>query len=117
MFSDDQRVAEWLQDIIENCDRVAGYLAGMTFERFQRETLVQDAVERCIERVTEASIRIGRERLEKIVPEVPLHEVRGLGNLLRHNYDRVNLLNIWETATDDLPPLRIACLAAVGRQD
>jgi uncharacterized protein with HEPN domain len=55
--------------------------------------------------------------LEKIVPEVALHEVRGLGNLLRHNYDRVNLLNIWETATDDLPPLRVACLAAVGRQD
>lgn len=80
MFSDDERVREWLGDIIDNSDRVASYLGDMTFEQFKRETMVRDAVERCIERITEASIRIGRERMERIVPELALHQVRGLGN-------------------------------------
>lgn len=92
MFSDDERVREWLGHIIENSDRVAGYLKDLTFEQFRRETMVRDAVERCIERITEASIRIGRERMARIAPELALHEVRGLGNLLRHRYEDVKPL-------------------------
>jgi uncharacterized protein with HEPN domain len=113
MFSDEDRVREWIGDIIENSDRVAGYVADMTFEQFRDATMVQDAVERCIERITEASIRIGSDRMAKIASEVPLHEVRGLGKLLRHRYERANPLTIWETAKDDLPALRLACAAAL----
>jgi uncharacterized protein with HEPN domain len=116
MFSDDERVREWLGDIIENSDRVGGYLKDVTFQQFQRETLVRDAVERCIERIIEASIRMGRERMAKIAPELALHEVRGLGNLLRHRYEEVKPLTIWETATEDLPMLRAACAKALAER-
>lgn len=115
MSSDAGREAEWLGDIIENSDRVAAYLGDMTFEQFRRETMVRDAVERCLQRITEAAIRIGRERWERIAPDLALHEVRGLGNLLRHRYEHVNPLTIWETATYDLPALRAACAVALGQ--
>jgi uncharacterized protein with HEPN domain len=38
---------------------------------------------------------------------------RNLGNLLRHAYDKVDLEIIWQTITDDLPPLKAAVLKAL----
>lgn len=115
MSSDDERAQDWIEHIVENCDRVASYLEGMSFADFAADMKARDAVERCIERVTEASVRLGPERLARIAPDVPLNEVRGLGNILRHEYDRVNAKLIWDTAKDDLPALRAACMVALRR--
>lgn len=38
-----------LQDIIEACDRLAGYLDGYDWERFQADARTQDAVARVCE--------------------------------------------------------------------
>ena len=75
--------------------------------------MARDAVERCIERITEASVRVGPERLARLAPDLPLHQVRGLGNILRHEYDRINPKLIWDTAKVDLPALRAGCEAAL----
>jgi uncharacterized protein with HEPN domain len=112
-FSDDEQARGWISDIVENSDRIAHYLSGLDFERFVADGMARDAVERCIERIAEAAVRLGLQRLARIAPETALHEVRGLGNVLRHEYDRVNARLIWKTAMDDLPPLRAACAAAL----
>lgn len=113
LFSDDERARGWTEDIVENADRIAEYIAGMDAETFAGDSKTRDAVERCIERISEAGVRLGPERLEQIGPETPLHEVRGLGNVLRPEYQRVNARLIWETATSDVPALREACVAAL----
>lgn len=41
-------------------------------------------------------------------PEVPWHNVAGIGNVLRHEYYSVNLDIIWRIATRDLQPLGAA---------
>lgn len=49
---------------------------------------------------------------------LPMQKVRGLGNVLRHDYDMINLGVIWVAVTDELPELRAACertLATPGR--
>ena len=48
-----------------------------------------------------------------IVANVPWRQVRDLGNLLRHAYDKVDLEIIWQTITDDLPPLKTAVFNAL----
>lgn len=111
----EERARDWIGDIVENATRVASYVDGMDFDRFAADHMVRDAVERCIERITEAAVRLGPERLARIAPQTVLHQVRGLGNLLRHEYDRVNVRVIWNTVTTDLPPLRAACEAALQR--
>jgi uncharacterized protein with HEPN domain len=40
---------------------------------------------------------------------------RGLGNVLRHEYQRVNTRLVRETARVDVPSLREACVKALGR--
>jgi uncharacterized protein with HEPN domain len=42
--------------------------------------------------------------------------VRDLGNLLRHEYDKVDLEIIWQTVTDDLPALKTAVQRALLSQ-
>ena len=39
--------------------------------------------------------------------------VRGIGNWLRHRYDKVDVEMVWNTVIDDLPPLRAGVLRAL----
>lgn len=103
-----------LQDVIENIGRIDGYVAGLSFEQFAADNRTVDAVERCLQRITEAVIKIGPERMAAISPQTPVDAVRGLGNLLRHDYDNLDLGTIWRTVQTSLPALREDCLVALG---
>lgn len=108
------RVAQRLQDIIDNIERIERHTCGMDFAAFSRNTMAVDAVERCLMRITEAAIKIGPERMAEISPRTPVEAVRGLGNLLRHDYDGVDLGTIWRTVKESLPELKADCLGALG---
>jgi uncharacterized protein with HEPN domain len=40
-------------------------------------------------------------------------DIRGIGNWLRHQYERIELPVIWKTVRDDRPPLKAAVLGAL----
>ncbi len=109
------RDAERLGHIIDNIDRIDDHLNRLTFAQFTDDLKTIDAVERCLQRITEAAIRIGAERMSEIAPDVPFHEVRGLGNALRHEYEKLDLTTLWNTVSDDLPSLRAACVVALSK--
>jgi uncharacterized protein with HEPN domain len=107
------REALRLQDIIDNIDRIESYVAGMDRSAFAADQRTIDAVERCLQRITEAVIKIGAERMSQISPALPVDAVRGLGNVLRHDYDGVDLSIIYRTVRESLPLLRCDCVAAL----
>ncbi len=109
-----EREALRLQDIIDNIDRITGYVAGLEQGAFEADGRTVDAVERCLQRVTEAVIKIGPERMAALSPQTPVDAVRGLGNMLRHDYDQVDLGTIWRTIHLSLPKLKADCLKALG---
>jgi len=111
MYSERQR--QRFEHIVENADRVRSYMEGQTFEQFAANTMVQDAIERCLLRITEAAVRAGEDAMREAAPDVPLHVLRGFGNALRHDYDQIDLTTIWRTVQDDLPLLRARCAAAL----
>jgi uncharacterized protein with HEPN domain len=43
------------------------------------------------------------------------HDIRGIGNWLRHQYDRIDLEIVWNTVTDHLPELKRAAASALNR--
>ncbi|MGE4049280.1 MAG: DUF86 domain-containing protein [Acetobacteraceae bacterium] len=106
--------ADALADIIENADRIETYLTGMDRTAFAANGLVRDAVERCLERVCEAAHRLG-ERAVELMPDQPWRDIRGMGNRLRHAYDRINLDVIWNAVRHDLPGLTADARAALAR--
>ena len=96
--------ADSLADIIENAERVERYLTGIDRDAFAGNGLMRDAVERCMERVCEAAHRLG-EGAAELMPNQPWGDIRGMGNRLRHAYDRISLDVIWHAARNDLPGL------------
>ena len=69
--------------------------------------MIIDAVERNLQKISEAAIRLGGHAAI-LCPDVPWHNVRGMGNWLRHQYDSVDLEIVWLTVTDKLPTLKAA---------
>jgi uncharacterized protein with HEPN domain len=53
-------------------------------------------------------------RRKRFVPGLPWRDIRGIGNWLRHQYDRVDIETIWNTLTRDLPPLKEAVHRALN---
>jgi uncharacterized protein with HEPN domain len=102
------------QDILENIGRIEDYTAGMDAATFMADHKTYDAVERCLERISEASKKLGAEA-EDHCPEIPWPKLRGLGNFLRHEYDRIEGDRLWFVVERDLTPLKIAVDAAILR--
>lgn len=102
-----------LRDIVEFIDLATGFLADMTIDQLSADAKTVMAIERCIQCVTEAAIKIGEARMAVIAPSVSMHEVRGLGNRLRHAYDEIDLGIIHRTITKELPILREQCITAL----
>ena len=103
-----------LLDIIDNIDAINDYVGTIGFAAFAADRKTVDATERCLQRITEAVIRIGPARMSEISPEIPASAIRGMGNVLRHDYDRVDVRSIFDTVADDLPLLRGACVKVLG---
>jgi uncharacterized protein with HEPN domain len=78
-----------------------------TAPAYPRDILGQagDAIERCLERIREAAFRLG-DRTGELLPGQPWPDIRGLGNWLRHAYDRIRFDVIWDTVQNDLPALK-----------
>ena len=100
--------AQRFEDIFTNIQRIEFHIARTTDETaFEENATVYDAVERCLERISEAAIKLAADA-ETLCPEIPWARIRGLGNVLRHEYDRVEGARIWYTIKDDLPALKTA---------
>ncbi len=94
-----------LNDIIRAIDGVADTIGGVDFDTYQAVFHMPRTVERCIEIVSEATRHIPSD-LKSGYPEIPWHQIAGIGNVLRHDYDLVDQRLIWEVATVHFPRLR-----------
>ena len=92
------------------------FTSGMDLERFREDPKAVAAVERKLQIISEAAIRLGSDA-ETRCPGQPWRNIRGMGNWLRHQYDRIELPVIWKTVRDDLPPLKAAIVRALGASD
>lgn len=94
-----------LTDIRDAIRRIERYTAGKSLAAFRRDELVHDAVERCLEIISEASRRLPEE-MKARHPGIPWRNVAGLGNVFRHEYDAVSTPLVWEIVREHLPPLK-----------
>jgi uncharacterized protein with HEPN domain len=97
----------YLEHIKEAMAIIERRVTGKTLADLAADDVLRDAIERRIEVISEASRRLP-EGMKARHPEVPWHNVAGIGNVLRHEYYSVNLDIIWRIATQDLRPLAAA---------
>lgn len=96
-----------IDDILEALNRVDQVSQGKTLADFEASWQLQYLVQRAIEIISEASRAIPDD-LKALRPEIPWNSVKGVGNVLRHEYRGISNPLIWRVVTDELPRLRIA---------
>jgi uncharacterized protein with HEPN domain len=101
-----------LRDISEAIAMIEQFTLGMNFDSFRGDPKTVAAVERKLQTISEAAVRLGDDA-ERLCPGLPWHNIRGIGNWLRHQYDRVDVQTVWNTVTDDLPALKAGVMEAL----
>ena len=97
--------AVYLHEILNGIERIEGYVVGLSFDEYERLYEKQDAVERRLCIITEAADRL--EPAEKdLRPSTNWRAIHSLGNVLRHEYDSIDLQTVWEIIHRDLPALK-----------
>ena len=105
-----------LADILRAIEQIEDALGSNDFGGFSQNVIVCAAVERFIEIIAEASRHIPSEMTDRH-PTIPWIEVRGIGNRLRHDYNKVDVFVVWRTATTSMPELKSVILAMLAEID
>lgn len=92
------------------------FVAGSTAEEIGADRMRRYAAERCVEIISEASRRLP-EAWKAEHPSIPWSDIAGIGSVLRHDYDNVNLDVIVKLRGPALDTLRRAVTALLMKYD
>ncbi len=84
--------------------------------RFETSRLVQDAVIRNLQTLTESSQRLSGE-IKGTEPQVPRRELAGFRNVIVHGYLGIDVAAVWLVVSQDLPPLATTIDRMIARTD
>lgn len=79
-----------LVDIRDAAEAIEQFTKDMDFDAFREDPKMQV--------ISEAAVRLG-EQAETLCPGLPWRDTRGIGNWLRHQYDRVDIETVWNMVT------------------
>ena len=96
--------ATLIEHILEQCRRICRLTSKISFDEFLDEPIYQDALTRELEIIGEAAGNLSEEFCE-IYPHIPVSVMRGLRNILAHQYFAVDLRTVWTIAQNDVPSL------------
>jgi uncharacterized protein with HEPN domain len=94
-----------LRDILESIGHIEQFIVGMDFDSYRGDEKTKAAVERKIQILTEAVIRLETDGPDEY-PDIDWKGYRGLGNFLRHSYHRIDDQIVWNTVKEDIPSLK-----------
>lgn len=103
-----------LLDMLHHIDLVIHFLTGFDYQTFHDDLRTVFAVTRCLEIISEASRRLSVD-LKSRHPSIEWKGMAGAGNIYRHDYEDVAARHVWQTARNDLPPLRAALAQELGQ--
>jgi uncharacterized protein with HEPN domain len=101
-----ERNTALLQDMLTACREILEFARGVGLEHFVANPQLCRAVERCLEIVGEAAGRLSPELVQSH-PEIPWQEIRGLRNILAHEYAQIDYEILHRTIQEDVPMLAI----------
>lgn len=104
----------YLDDIVTATERIAGYIAGHTWESFIVDAKTVDAVVRNLEIVGEAVKKVPAD-VRQQAPGIEWPKIAGLRDILIHAYFDVDLEIVWDVATKKLPALAHEVKALLNR--
>lgn len=96
-----------LEDITEALDRIFEYVQEMDYENWLKDRKTIDAVVRNLEIIGEAAANMP-ENIQEQFADIPWGKMKGMRNILVHEYFGLDNQVLWKTVQEDLPPLKQA---------
>ncbi|MFT4265471.1 MAG: DUF86 domain-containing protein [Nocardioides sp.] len=98
----DERTAQALQDIVGFAAELRGYVVTHGEEHFRADRPTQLVAEALLHRVGEAVSRLAVE-FTATHPEVAWRQIKGMRNVVAHQYGFIDYRIVWRALTEDLP--------------
>ncbi len=95
----------FIYHILESIEKIENYTKGLTYERFEKNSMVKDAVLRNLEIIGEASKNIPEE-IRYRYSDIPWSEMARLRDRIIHKYFSVDYEIIWDIINNELPVLK-----------
>jgi uncharacterized protein with HEPN domain len=95
----------FLSDMLEAIEKIERYTAGLSFEQFERNDMILDAVVRNLEIIGEAARHIPPDLRDRY-HAVDWTRVVGFRNIVIHEYFDVDVEIVWTIATQRLSELK-----------
>jgi len=99
----------YLFDVVENADRILGFVDGLDRDGYRSSDLVRSAVERRFINNGEALTKLKQLDLRAFASIPDGAKIVAFRNVLVHGYESISDELVWEIITDHLRDLRDAC--------
>lgn len=103
-----------IHDIRESLELILAYSEGQSLESLQADRMRYDAILRNLEIMGEAARHVPDEVVDRY-PEVPWQQMRGLRNVLAHEYHGVDAAVVWRLIEKRLPELKLMLDKVFGK--
>jgi uncharacterized protein with HEPN domain len=94
----------YLLDMLLAARKVRDFTQGISWEQFQSDEIVQNAVMRQIQIIGEAARKISPE-YQQAHSDIPWEGIIGMRNRLVHEYFRIIPERVWDVVEKDIPEL------------
>ncbi|HAR34964.1 MAG TPA: DUF86 domain-containing protein [Desulfobacter sp.] len=93
------------EDILEALDRIFRYVKDLNYDGWMKDQKTIDAVIRNLEIIGEAAANVPQE-IQDLYVDIPWYQMKGMRNILIHEYFGVDNDVLWNTIKKDLPVLK-----------
>lgn len=94
----------YLIHMLELARKVRRHVRGKTRDDFDRDEMFQLALTHLIQTIGEAARHVSKE-YQAAHPAIPWNNIVGMRHKVVHDYIRIDLTVVWQTATENIHPL------------
>ena len=100
----------YLEDILEAIEKIHAYMQGVSFDKLQGNSMLQDAILHNLEIIGEAAKHVPDE-LKAKTSELEWRKIAGIRDVIAHEYFGISMEIVWDILQNKLPDLRSQVLA------
>ena len=106
-----EHIADYCEDVEEALGRIDN-----DRELFYRDTAIQYSIAFCILQIGELAGKLSPELRRETAEDVKWNEIKGMRNIVVHDYGEIKLGIVWDVATEDIPALKNFCERKLAEQ-